>query len=136
MEEANRRRIEEQKKKMMDMQQAREEQKKKLEEMKQERAEQLKKKQEEQRAMMAIRAVLLKLKCGKPEDADTLKPEAAEIMAKEHENCGPYKEAITKEHELSVKSIETRLKVIEEAKRKKEEEERLEAEKTAQFSRS
>merc|ERR1712060_937735 len=54
-------------------------------------------------------------------------------MEKEFENCGSFKEAIQKESELSTQSLDARLKLIEDMKKKKDEEERVEAEKTAKF---
>eukprot|EP00931_Biecheleriopsis_adriatica_P032574 TRINITY_DN18_c0_g1_i2.p1 TRINITY_DN18_c0_g1~~TRINITY_DN18_c0_g1_i2.p1 ORF type:complete len:1027 (-),score=405.02 TRINITY_DN18_c0_g1_i2:107-3187(-) len=115
LEEARKKQIaEEQKRKMEEMK------KKQQEEMKR-KQEELKKKAEEQRAGMAIRQKIQKLRIANLAGYEQAEKELTEVMQKELVNCGSTRAVIQSEIDKVKEQAKTRLEQLKEAEKKAEE---------------
>jgi len=94
--------------------------KKKLEEQQKKMAE-MKAKAEENRAAMAIRKVLQKVRVAKADDMEKVEKELEEAMTKELSNCGSQEAAVKVEVEKAVEQVKARHQQLKEAMQKQEE---------------
>merc|ERR1719247_2653924 len=120
-EEANRKRLEEQKAKMDQMKQQQQAMAAKRAEEEKKRAEEMQAKKLEQVAVLAIRRAMQTFRASTPEKFDENKKALDEAVAQEMDKTGSQKERLTTEIEQAIEATKTRIEQIAEARKKEEE---------------
>jgi len=124
-EEVNKKRVQDQRKRMEEVRKQQQEAANKRQEEQQKRVEAMKKQQEvareEQRAASAIRKVMQKIKAAKLEEFEGLESELHCALEKELENCGSQKDALAEESKKALEQAKQRVSLLKDQKRKIEE---------------
>merc|ERR1719247_235021 len=128
-EEANRKRLEEQKAKMDQMKQQQQAMAAKRAEEEKKRAEEMAAKKLEQVAVLAIRRAMQTFRASTPEKFDENKKALDEAVAQEMDKAGSQKERLATEIEQAIEATKTRIEQIAEARKKEEERKAQENEK-------
>jgi len=121
VEEANRKRLEEQKLRMEAQRGQQDEIHRKRLEEQQRRMEEMKRQQEEQNSCRTIRATIAKLRAVNADNFESIKSELAEVLARDFDSCGSQKVKIQEESDKALEAASARLEKIKEMDKKRQE---------------